>query len=163
MKKTRNNTGHIKGLLFYIITPIVFSLIIVVVLTVCLTPVLARYSFVADLFYDAGKNISNVDTDAADRPDEITVSDVTEGDVYISEIDHPDILSFCCSDRLTRVKIHSFVQTDKAASDLCFCPQTLPVLDRRHFHALFKYPVKMLHILIANRVCNILNRHVSVF
>ena len=83
MKKTRNNTGHIKGLLFYIITPIVFSLIIVVVLTVCLTPVLARYSFVADLFYDAGKNISNVDTDAADRPDEITVSDVTEGDVYI--------------------------------------------------------------------------------
>lgn len=88
MKKTRNNAGR-KGLLFYIITPVVFSLIIIVVLTVCLTPVLARYSFVADLFYDAGKNISNVDTDATDNPDEITISSAEEGDVYISEITHP--------------------------------------------------------------------------
>lgn len=88
MKKTRNNAGR-KGLLFYIITPVVFSLIIIVVLTVCLTPVLARYSFVADLFYDAGKNISNVDTDATDSPDEITISSAEEGDVYISEITHP--------------------------------------------------------------------------
>ena len=42
-----------------------------------------------DLFYDAGKNISNVDTDATDNPDEITISSAEEGDVYISEITHP--------------------------------------------------------------------------